>query len=94
MTAAAEYYLGLTSEHCTLNVLRDERGKYVHFNGLPPLYFDLAADPWETRPVENPAAVSDYRGRLLSRRMTHAERVLSDTLLTRDGPVASRRPRY
>jgi arylsulfatase A-like enzyme len=94
VTAAAENYLGLTSAHCTLNVLRDERGKYVHFNGLPPLYFDLAADPWETRPALDPAAVSDYRGRLLSRRMTHAERVFSDTLLTRNGPVANRRPRY
>ncbi|MBI1383653.1 MAG: sulfatase-like hydrolase/transferase [Rhizobiales bacterium] len=97
VTRAAERHLGLTSAHCVLNVLRDEKGKYVHFNGLPPLFFDLAAGPDELEPSRAALAdgrAADYCARLLSRRMTHAERVLVDTLLTPDGPVRNDGPRY
>ena len=44
-THVAEDLLGLTMEQCTLDVIRDDRWKYVHFAGLPPLLFDLEADP-------------------------------------------------
>ena len=31
------------------DVIRDERFKYVHFASLPPLLFDLTADPIEMK---------------------------------------------
>lgn len=36
---------GLTIDECSLCVIRDEKYKYVHFDALPPLFFDLEADP-------------------------------------------------
>ncbi|MCB2135456.1 MAG: alkaline phosphatase family protein [Rhodobacteraceae bacterium] len=42
-------HLGLTSNQTGVSILREERWKYVHFGGgLPPLLFDLSADPMET----------------------------------------------
>ena len=32
-----------TIDQCALAVLRDEHGKYVHFAGMPPLFYDLDA---------------------------------------------------
>ena len=43
----SETILGLTPDQCAFNVLRDRRYKYVHLTGLPPLFFDLEADPHE-----------------------------------------------
>jgi arylsulfatase A-like enzyme len=37
----------LPSARCNLQVVRTDRLKYVHFAGLPPVLFDLAADPDE-----------------------------------------------
>ena len=45
---SAEQTFGLTLHQCALNVVRGARYKYVHFTGLPPLFFDLEADPGET----------------------------------------------
>ena len=45
--SAMEKSLGLTLHQCTLNVLRDDEYKYVHFTNLPPLFFDLKKDPGE-----------------------------------------------
>ena len=45
---ALEEAFGLTLEECSLAVLRDDHGKYVQFSGhptLPPIFFDLDADP-------------------------------------------------
>ncbi|WP_264712798.1 sulfatase-like hydrolase/transferase [Limobrevibacterium gyesilva] len=57
--------------------MRTARWKYVHFTGLEPVLYDLAADPGELR---NVAADPAYRGlraeaasRMLSWRMAHAE---------------------
>lgn len=36
-----EKALGISMDQCTLNVILDDKYKYVHFNGLPPLFFDL-----------------------------------------------------
>ncbi len=36
MTQSAEAALGLASDQCTLNVIRDASYKYVHFTALPP----------------------------------------------------------
>ena len=47
VTQSAEAALGLASDQCTLNVIRDASYKYVHFTALPPLLFDLRQDPNE-----------------------------------------------
>ena len=36
-----EKALGISMDQCTLNVILDDKFKYVHFNGLPALFFDL-----------------------------------------------------
>jgi len=49
--------LGLTPALSTLDVVRTDRLKYVHFDGMPPVLFDLAADPFERINVaQDPAA--------------------------------------
>jgi arylsulfatase A-like enzyme len=72
---------GLTLDQCQLSVVRDERYKYVHFPGLPALFLDLERDPGE---FDNRAEDPDYRDlvleyaqKMLSWRMTHADRTLS-----------------
>jgi arylsulfatase A-like enzyme len=96
--AAAEGELGLTLHQCSLNVLRDERYKYVHFTALPPLFFDLADDPGELRNrAEDPAYTSrvlEYAQRMLSWRMNHDEQTLTHQTLTDQGVVERRSPRY
>ncbi|MGO8877477.1 MAG: alkaline phosphatase family protein [Acidimicrobiales bacterium] len=51
----AETHFGLPSAHCVLNVVRSDRYKYVQFAAeaevLPPLLFDLAADPGQLTDV-------------------------------------------
>ncbi len=85
---------GLTMEECTLAVLRDEHGKYVHFAAQDAIFFDLDADPDQIHDVaaSSPHAL-DYAQRMLSWRMRHADRTLTGTLLTDDGPVTRRDPR-
>jgi arylsulfatase A-like enzyme len=39
--------LNLAPEQCRAWMVRDRRYKYVHFNGLPPMLFDLEQDPHE-----------------------------------------------
>jgi len=84
-----EAALRLDMEHCTLNVIRDERGKYVHFAGLPPLFFDLANDPGELRDVAGAPShrdrCADYAHRLLSWRMQHTDKTLTHIRVTRAG---------
>lgn len=43
-----ETALGISSNQCNYAVLRGARYKYVHFAALPPLLFDIVADPGET----------------------------------------------
>jgi arylsulfatase A-like enzyme len=73
--------LGLAPNESALAVLRDERGKYVHFAGLPPLFFDLERDPGEHEDLAGDPAVLprvlDYAQRMLSWRMGHAEQALT-----------------
>ncbi len=73
-----EAALDLESEQCGLTVIRDERYKYVHFAGLPALFFDLVRDPDELIDSQ----------KLLSWRMRHEERTLSHLHLGPGGIVA------
>ncbi|MEE8445054.1 MAG: alkaline phosphatase family protein [Alphaproteobacteria bacterium] len=79
----AEHALGLHSEACQFAAIRDRRYKYVHFPGLPPLFFDLEKDPDQlVNLAENPdyaALVLQYASRMLSWRMMNDERVLTHT---------------
>ena len=93
-----EAELGLTPDQCTLNVIRDNAGKYVHFTGLPPLFFDLEKDPGEhVNQAGNPdylSTVLNYAQRLLSWRMNHDERTLTHVALTEQGVLSRHEPRY
>ena len=80
---------GLTLEECSLAVLRDDHGKYVHFSGhptMPPIFFDLDTDPAQiVNRADDPAyaaTVLDYAQRMLAWRMRHTERTLTGMKLT------------
>ena len=79
----------LAPEECNLSVIRTEKWKYVHFPSLPSLLFSLEEDPYETN---NLAELSEYQSiknellsKLLSHRMLHQERQLSNTMLSSKG---------
>jgi len=95
---SAEKRLGLTMHQCTMNVIRDEKFKYVHFTKLPPLLFDLEKDPDEfvnrANDPEYLPVMLDYAQRLLSWRMNHDEQTLTHISITDDGPVARPAARY
>jgi arylsulfatase A-like enzyme len=84
-----EEQLGLKMDDCTLSVLQDAAFKYVHFTALPPLLFDLKADPNQFRNVADDPAyapiVKDYAQRALSWRMRHADRTLTHFRATPTG---------
>ena len=88
---------GLAPDQCAFAAIRGERYKYVHFTAMPPLLFDLSVDPGE---LHNVAAHPDYAdiafeyaGRLLSWRMNHTDRALTNYRNTRDGLLDIRAPR-
>jgi arylsulfatase A-like enzyme len=93
----AEDVFGLTMEQCSLDVVRDDRFKYVHFAGMAPVLFDLERDPHQfTNVADEPgyAAVrAEYAGRLLSWRMRHDERTLTGHHIDTGGLVVRRDPR-
>jgi arylsulfatase A-like enzyme len=84
--------LGLRSDQCTLAVLRDEAGKYVHFAGMDPIFYDLRDDPNElVNRAGDPGRAGDvlgYAQRLLSFRMEHADRALTRLLVTPAGVLS------
>lgn len=89
-TLSAERHFGLPPEALNLAVIRDQDGKYVHFAGLPPLFFDLRRDPGETTDrADDPAyaaTVARYAQRLLSWRQRSDDRTLTHWKLAKNGP--------
>jgi arylsulfatase A-like enzyme len=84
-----ERELGLHMDETSLCVVQDEACKYVHFAALPPLFFDLKADPNQFRNLaEDPAyasRVKDYAQKALSWRLVHADRTLTHYRATPNG---------
>lgn len=73
--------LGVGMDESSLCVIQDARWKYVHFAALPPLLFDLQADPHQLHDLaaepSHAATVRDCAQRMLSWRMRHADRTLT-----------------
>jgi arylsulfatase A-like enzyme len=69
--------LNLSSEKCRAWMIRDDRYKYVHFNGLPNMLFDLKEDPEEFNNIAGDPQYRDlefhYRGALLDWRQSHED---------------------
>ena len=76
-----EKEMGLRLDTCSLSVVRGQRYKYIHFTALPPLLYDIEADPDElVNLAADPAhagVVAEYAQKMLSWRMAHAERILT-----------------
>lgn len=84
-----ETALGITSDEACYAAIRDERYKYVHFAALPPLLFDIVADPNETRNLaDDPAmalVVLRYAQKMLDWRLRYADRTLTNMSLGEGG---------
>ena len=91
----AEIALGLTPDECYFTVIRDAKYKYVHFANLPPLLFDMQADPHEMHNLaerpEHGAVMLRYAQKMLSWRMRYAERTLANLHLSNKGVFDGRR---
>jgi len=76
-----ESSLGVPMDKCSLAVVQDEAFKYVHFAALPPLFFDLKADPHQfVNRAGDPAYASrmgNYAARMLNWRLGFADRTLT-----------------
>ncbi len=82
--------LGLSQFQSNFAVIRDDRFKYVHFNGgLPPLLYDMKADPNElTNLATDPSHTSDllhYANLMLNHRMSFAHHATSRMSITPTG---------
>jgi arylsulfatase A-like enzyme len=86
---SAEHRIGVPMAACGLAVQRGPRWKYVHFAGLPPLLFDLEADPHELDNLAGKAAYAqvllEQTQKLLSWRMSTDYRELRGMLATPQG---------
>ncbi len=73
--------MDLLLDACSLCVLRDRRYKYVHFTALPPLLYDIAADPNELANLAgdpgHAEVLAEYAQKMLSWRMAYADRTLT-----------------
>jgi arylsulfatase A-like enzyme len=74
--------LGLEKRQCMVGITRGERYKYVHFAGLPSLFFDLEKDPDEFidrfKDPDYQQRVLEYAEKTLTWRMEHDEPALTD----------------
>ena len=85
-----EQHFGLSLDECSLAVIRDYNYKYVHFNQLPALLFDLQNDPGE---LNNLAQHPDYIGvtltyaqKMLNWHMRNEDKSLTGWLFHENGP--------
>ncbi|HTO00632.1 MAG TPA: sulfatase-like hydrolase/transferase, partial [Microthrixaceae bacterium] len=87
-----EQLVGLRQDQCTISVIRDHKGKYVHFAGdFPALFYDLEKDPDElVNRADDPAytaTILDYAQRLLSMQIEHTDPRLGNTRATPLGTI-------
>ncbi|QCI63379.1 phosphoric/sulfuric ester hydrolase PehA [Phreatobacter stygius] len=79
--SAAQTSAELHMDEASLCVVQDADYKYVHFAALPPLFFDLKADPDEFNNLAEDPAYSDlvrrFAQKMLSWRMIHADKTLT-----------------
>jgi arylsulfatase A-like enzyme len=72
---------GISIDECCLAVVRTSKQKYVHFAGLPPLYYDIADDPAELNNLSgqpaHAAAERDMARRMLNWRIAFNRRELT-----------------
>lgn len=84
-----ETAIGVPMDQCSLAVVQDEHYKYVHFAALPPLFFDLKADPGQfVNRAADPAyagRVGDYARKMLNWRLGFADRTLTGYRATPKG---------
>ena len=68
----------------------------MHFAALPPLFYDLQQDPGEfVNQAENPkyqSRVLEYAQKMLTWKINHADRGLTETMLGEGGAVTRRAP--
>jgi len=83
--------LNLHMDQCGLAVVQDTQYKYVHFDALPPLFFDLEADPGQFHNrAGDPAYASrvlEYAQKMLSWRLHYADRTLTGYSASPEGLV-------
>ena len=86
----------LAPEECNLSVIRTKEWKYVHFPSLPPLLFNIKDDPYENHNLANKNNYiyiqRDLLSKLLSHRMLHQERQLSNSMLSKNGVINNAGP--
>jgi arylsulfatase A-like enzyme len=87
--SARQNVLNLHVDQCGLAVIQDTRYKYVHFDALPPLFFDLDADPGQFHnracdPAYAPR-VLEYAQKMLSWRLHYADRTLTSYSASPEG---------
>ncbi|MBX3704966.1 MAG: hypothetical protein KF822_14425, partial [Steroidobacteraceae bacterium] len=94
---AIDRQFGCSIDELSFAVLRTETEKYVHFAAMPPLYYDLEADPHELHNRAGDAAAAPamlaMAQRMLDWRIAFNRRELTGVALTVDGPVAAARER-
>ena len=80
---------GTDFERSSLNVIRDNDYKYVHFTEMPDLFFDIKNDPDELHNLAEDPSYSEimlkYVKMLLSWRMENDERTLTHLLVGPEG---------
>lgn len=90
-TLVPERRFGLSPDQCAFAVIRDDDFKYVHFSGLPPAFYDLREDPHQlVNRAGDPALRErelDYVQKMLSWRMIHADRTLTNHHTAPDGTI-------
>src|SRR5262249_39806311 len=87
--SARENILNLHVDQCGLAVIQDTRYKYVHFDALPPLFFDLEADTCQFHNRACDPAYSqrllEYAQQMLSCRLHYADRTLTSYSASPEG---------